>query len=126
MSIQQELTAAVDPGGTERAVLTRNIPSGTQKTAPATGALTDKSGTITSGGASQVLAAANTSRKYFFVLNLSAENLWINFTTAAAATQPSIKLIPGSSFVMEDSFISTEAINILGATTASPFCAKEG
>lgn len=90
------------------------------------GSLTNRSGTITEGGTAQTLAAANSSRKYLFVQNLSSENLWINFTTAAAQNQPSLRLAPGDSFVMEDLFVSTEAVSIIGATTGSAFAAKEG
>lgn len=93
--------------------------------APAKGTLTDGSGTIASGGASQQIFAANSSRKYFFFENVSSGDLWINFTTAAAVTQPSIKVKADGSFVMEASFVSTEAINVIGATTGQAFVAKQ-
>lgn len=93
---------------------------------PSQGTLTDKSGTISSGGAAQTLAAANTSRKYLLIVNVSAETLWINFTTAAVQTQPSVPIVPNGSYVMEASYISTELISIIGATTGSAFTAKEG
>lgn len=93
---------------------------------PSQGPLTDKSGTITSGGVAQTLAAANTARKYIIIQNNSVESLWINFTTTAVQTQPSIQLLPNGSYVMEASFVSTELISIIGATTGSAFSAKEG
>lgn len=93
---------------------------------PSQGTLVDKSGTITSGGAAQTLAAANTARKYLIVQNVSQENLWINFTTTAVQNQPSILLLPNGSFVMEGSYVSTELVSIIGTTTGSTFTAKEG
>ena len=93
---------------------------------PAQSTVTDRSGTISSGGVAQTLANANTSRKYLIIQNLSAENLYINFTTTAVQGQPSLLLLPNGSFVMEGSFVSTEAVSIIGATTGSAFAAKEG
>lgn len=91
------------------------------------GTLTDKSGTITLGGTAQTLAAANSSRKYLLVVNDDpAELLWINFTTAAVASQPSIPIGPRGSFVMEGDFISTELVSVIAATTSHAFTAKEG
>ena len=54
------------------------------------GRLTDRSGTST--GASQNIAAGNTSRQYFIVQNVSDTDMWIDFDTAAIADSPSLKL----------------------------------
>jgi hypothetical protein len=91
------------------------------------GALTDKSGTITTGGTAQQLAAANPTRRYLLVQNLDSSNpLWINFTTTAVQTQPSIRIGVGGSFVMEAGFISTELVSVVGAVTGHAWTAKEG
>ena len=90
----------------------------------ASGALTDVSGTITTGGTSQLLTAAVTARKYLMVQNNSTGNLGINFTGAATLANPSIVLVPGGSFTMESNFVSNEAVNIIGATTGQAFTAK--
>ncbi len=90
------------------------------------GALTDGSGTIAAGGVSQAVFALNAARRYFFFQNLSADVLWINFGVAAAATQPSIAVPVGGSFAMEGSFVSTQAINVIGATIGDAFTAKQG
>lgn len=92
---------------------------------PTIGALQDRSGTITVGGASQQLAPANATRKYLVIENVSSETLWINFGVAAVQNQPSIKILPNGYFFMEDFFSSNQAINIIGATTGSAFTAKE-
>lgn len=95
---------------------------------PAQGALTDRSGTITSGGAAQNAMAANTSRKYLFILNpaTATEVLWFNLTTTATAASPSIQLAAGQSFVMEAGFVSTAAVSVIAATTGHAFTALEG
>lgn len=90
------------------------------------GSLTDGSGTITTGGTSQQIFASNTARKYLLFVNVSSEDLWINFGTAAVVTQPSIKVVPNGSFVMEGFFVSTQTVNVIGATTGSAFTAKQG
>lgn len=107
------------------------VPTGGGGTSPSSnnpylGALTDRSGTITLGGTAQSLMAANLARRYLFVENLSVGDEWINFTVAAVLSQPSIRLVPGASFVMESSIVSSDALSIIGATTAQAFAAKEG
>ena len=92
----------------------------------AQGALIDHSGTITLGGTSQLLAAANVNRRYLFMQNNSTADLWINFGVAAVISQPSIRLFAGDNFVMESMFISTQTVNIIGATTGQAFSTKEG
>lgn len=96
-------------------------------TVPTPGALTDRSGAITVGGASQVLAAALATRKYLLIQNLHAsEDLWINFTTAAVADKPSVRIVAGSAFLMDGAFVTNEAVNVIAATTGHKFAAKEG
>lgn len=93
-----------------------------------TGTLTNRSGTVATGGTAQTLAAVNATRKYLFVENPCAqtESLWINFTTAAVASQPSIEIAPCGSFLMASpNFVSTELVSVIAATSAHPFIAKE-
>ena len=107
-------TPAVTLSGTSNAVLS----------SPTSSTLVDHSGTITTGGTAQTLSAAK-SRHYLFVQNLSAANLYINFTTTAVVTEPSIMIPPNGSFVQEGSFVSSEAVSIIGATTGQAFTAKD-
>ena len=92
-------------------------------TAP--GVMTDDSGTITAGGTAQVAAAANTSRVYLFVQNNSTGDEWVNFTTTAVQSQPSIKMVPGASLTYEGGSCSSEAVSIIGATTGQTYTMKE-
>ena len=85
---------------------------------------TNRSGTITSGGAAQVLMAANTGRLGFWVQNLSVGDLWISTVGDAAATQPSMQL-PAGSFYEPSTGVFGGAISIYGATTGQAFSARE-
>lgn len=88
--------------------------------------LVDRSGTITLGGTSQQLTPANPDRCYFYFQNLATEDLYINFTTAAGVnTAGSFRVCPGASFFKEGSYVSSEAANVIGATTGSVFTCKE-
>ena len=89
------------------------------------GTFTDGSGTITTGGASQQIFAANTARSYLLVQNLSAEALFVGFGVAAAAGQPSVKLVASGAVVFEFGFVPTSTVTIIGATTGSAFTAKQ-
>lgn len=92
---------------------------------PAQGTWTDRSGTITAGGTAQTLAAANVGRRAFFFQNNSTADLWLNFTTTAVASQPSIKVGAGLTLTMNPGPVTTELISIIGATTGQAFSAKE-
>lgn len=94
------------------------------RVAPVVGTLTDRSGTATT--TSSQIAASNATRKYFFIQNNSNSTIWFNFTTAAITSQPSIRLLSGETFIMENNFISSEAINIIAVSSTRDFTAKEG
>ena len=94
-------------------------------TAPSIGASagTDRSGSITTGGTAQQLAASNTARRSLTGQNISTGDLWINETggTAAADTAGSFKIPAGATF----SVSTNRAISIVGATTGQKFTATE-
>lgn len=88
--------------------------------------LTDRSGTITSGGTAQQVVAASTDRRYLLIQNLSTENLWVNFAGTATPGGGSILILAnGGSVVAEGTFIPHSAVSIYGATTGSAFTAYE-
>lgn len=113
-------------GGSVSGTVAVSTVSGTVTTGGTQGSLTDRSGTVTTGGTAQQVMAANAGRKYLLVQNVSDTVCWINFGVTAVADQPSIKLNPGDSFVMEGGFVSTQLVSLLGATTGKSFTAKEG
>lgn len=84
---------------------------------------TDRSGSITTGGAAQSLAAANPSRTRLVGQNISSGDLWINEAggTAAADTAGSYVIGPRATFRIN----TTLAVSIIGATTGQKFTARE-
>jgi hypothetical protein len=90
----------------------------------AQGTNTDRSGTLTTGGAAQQIAAANSSRKQFFFQNLSNATMWVNFGTAAVQGEPSIAVLPNYSLSF-DGVVDTGLVSVIGATTGQAWTAKE-
>jgi hypothetical protein len=87
---------------------------------------TDRSGTITLGGTSQQLAPKNADRFYFFFQNISTGDLWLNYTTVAGIGTSGSELVrPGDKVYLEASYVTSEAINVIGATTGQQFTCKE-
>lgn len=91
------------------------------------GAFTDRSGSIAAGGTSQLLAAANANRKRLIVQNPSdsPESIFINFTAAATVTGNSLEILAGEMYDTAGGPITTEAVNVIAATTGTKFTAKE-
>ena len=87
--------------------------------------LTDRSGSIATGATAQQLAAANGTREYLLIQNVSAEDIWINFGITAVADQPSIKIAAGQSREWTVLGVPTASVSIIAATTGSKFVAKE-
>lgn len=94
---------------------------------PRDGSLTDNSGTTSATpSTSTQIMAANSSRRYLLIENVSTTaTIWINFTSAATAGNGSFALLPGGSIVQETGFVSTEAVNVLSTTASVPFTAKQ-
>ena len=85
---------------------------------------TDKSGTITTGGESQVAIAANASRKGGFIQNTSEDYLYVN--DGASASTSSAFIVPGGVIELSvNGQVYTGDIHIYGATTGQSFAAKE-
>ena len=91
------------------------------------GLVTDKSGTLTLANTAQTIAVANATRRYLYIQNMSTiDSLWVNLGVVAVQSQPSFELFPGAAFVMENNFISSQFVSIIGPTTGQPWSAKEG
>lgn len=82
---------------------------------------TDRSGSVTTGGTAQILAAANTTRQGLTIQNTSTGDLRIteNGTTATATT--GYKLLPNASA----SVSTRNSISVFGATTGQTWAATE-
>lgn len=88
-------------------------------------ALTNISGTVTTGGTAQNAAAANSSRAGFWIQNLSAGDLWISTMSTAAATQPALKITAGTYYEAPPGGAGTGAISVFGATTGQAWAGQE-
>jgi hypothetical protein len=102
------------------------IDPGSIPVTPTSGALTDRSGTLTTGGTAQNAAAALATRKYLFVQNPSTApgTLWFSTVTTAVQDSPSIELVPGASFE-SGLFCPTGAVSVIAATTGHKWTARE-
>jgi hypothetical protein len=107
-------------------VVENESPTEGHRVQPVIGTLVDHSGTITVANQSQLVMKENHDRRYLLLVNTSDNTLWFNFSLAAQQAAPSIPLAPGSFFVMEHSFVSFEAVNIVGPAAGLSFVAKEG
>lgn len=85
---------------------------------------TDRSGTVTTGATAQVLMAANSARRGFFVQNNSTGNLTIS-SVGTASTTAGLVLAPGQLYEAPATGVPLTAISILGATTGQRFDARE-
>jgi hypothetical protein len=95
-------------------------------TAPAPSVLANRSGTITTGGTSQLLMAANPTRRGYSIQNLSTGDLGFNgLGVQATLNQPSIRLAPGALYETPAGGGGTDAVSIIGATAGQAFSARE-
>ncbi|MNM27075.1 hypothetical protein D3C81_375580 [compost metagenome] len=77
-------------------------------------------GSITTGGSYQEVIPANTARKFLMIQNISDADLWWSFTNVPA-TGTGFLLKTGESVRFDGSFIPSDAVNIIGATTGKKF-----
>lgn len=103
-----------------------NVDSAVSST-PVAIAYTDNSSTVTAGGTSQQITAANANRHVLLFYNLSAQGgdiLYLNFGAAASSTN-SIPIYPGGGWQSDPQTCPSGTINVLGATTGDKYMEKE-
>lgn len=78
-------------------------------------------------GAAFLLAPQNLKRRYLFIQNQSAENIFVDFGQRAVNGVPSIKVKPDGTLVMDDrvSFVDTSDVWVFAATAGDAICARE-
>lgn len=87
-------------------------------------AIYDRSGTITTGGVSQILCAANPNRQGCSIYNPSlAESLYVNEISTATTTITSLEIPPEYERILEPA--GTGIIYITGQTTGMSFNSRE-
>lgn len=94
-------------------------------TAPNNVALTDGSGTITTGGTVQPLFAANPTRKKLIISNPSTATEVLQFMFGAA-TAGRITLAIGANYISGDVTMENNSVFIVAATTGHAFTAYQG
>lgn len=87
--------------------------------------LTDRSGTITAGGAAQTAAAANPARRYLILQNVSDTIMHFNFGVTAVASQPSLLLAVGATVVFAGPIVPTALLSVIGPATGKGYTCKE-
>lgn len=98
----------------------RNL--GREQTGPITGTLQDASGSIVTGGTSQVALPASVEREYLYFQNVSDTAMWLDFEEPAVAGHPSILVPAGGTY--EPKFVDRRALNVLCATTGKSYTCK--
>jgi hypothetical protein len=91
----------------------------------ANAAPTDRSSTITTGGSAQVAMAALSTRKAYFLQNISSEVMWGSFTGTAAPNAAGSFPIQPNGVIRSTQACETTALSIYGATTGKVFTAWE-
>jgi hypothetical protein len=97
---------------------------GREECGPITGTLDDFSGNFSAANASQQITAANNNRSYLHIQNHGPEAMWVQFGGVAVASQPSIVIWPGESYV--PSFVDQRAIHAISSDATNTFTAKQG
>lgn len=88
---------------------------------------TDGSGTITAGGTSQTVFAANPGRRYLEIQNVSDETMYINFGAAASGSSASFMIAAnGGAYINASNYCPKGTVTIISATTGKRFIAKQG
>lgn len=91
----------------------------------ANAAPTDRSSTITTGGAAQVAMAALATRKGYFFQNVSSEVMWGSWIGTAAPNAAGSFLISPNGIIRNTTPCETTALSIYGATTGKVYTAWE-
>ena len=98
------------------------------RTNPSTGALIDRSLTLTSE-LHVTVALENPSRSYFLFQNISDATMWLNVGDIATADNSSIYVAPQGSVLFNGTFVPSGVINVVCPAASGgdkKFVAKEG
>jgi hypothetical protein len=85
----------------------------------------DRSSSITTGGAAQVAMAALSTRKAYFLQNVSSEIMWGSFTGTAAPNAAGSFPIQPNGIIRSTQVCETTALSIYGETTGKVYTAWE-
>jgi hypothetical protein len=88
--------------------------------------LTTSTGTIATANTSVVAAATNASRRYLLVQNVSATEIYVNFSAAAVNPTSGFRLGSNESWEAPSHAVPTTTVNIVGATVGQRFIVMQG
>lgn len=116
-------------GATNRVLAVRNIGFGrygvpdtdSEPTPTAASVATDRSGSVTTGGTAQVLAAANALRRGLTIQNTSSGDLRVTENGTTATISTGYKLAAGATATVN----TRNLISVIGATTGQTWAATE-
>ena len=91
----------------------------------ANAAPTNRSGSITTGGAAQTVMAALSTRKGYFFQNISNEIMWGSWVGTATPSVAGSFPIQPNGIIRSTQVCETTALSIYGATTGKVFTAWE-
>lgn len=86
---------------------------------------TNRSGSITTGGAAQVAMAALSTRKGYFFQNISSEIMWGSWVGTATPNASGSFPISPNGIIRNTTPCETTALSIYGATTGKVYTAWE-
>ena len=116
--------------GSVTASISGTVPvSGTLTALSSTGTITsnyNSNNTITTAGLAQLVANANTSRKYFVIQNISDTAMYLGVGYTPTTSTGLLLSANGGGMVFDGSFIPTEAVRIICSTAGKSFVAWEG
>lgn len=95
------------------------------KTKPSAGTVIDRSG-VTTGTVSQQVMAANESRTYLVIQNISDTTMFVNFGAAATADDNSLRVLSGGSITFNGGWVPSDAVNVICSSSGKKWVAKEG
>jgi hypothetical protein len=87
-------------------------------------AASDGSGTITTGGAAQLLFGGAVPVNGYLVGNNSSAALWVSDVGTASAGGSAIQIAAGAMFVTPSGYKPAGAVSIFGATSGQAFAAR--
>jgi hypothetical protein len=89
--------------------------------------IVDGSGTVTTGGTSQLVFAQNTNRSYLMCQNPTSatETLFVNLNSAASTTAGSIELAAGGSATWGPGIAPNFPVFVTAVTTGHRFVCKQ-
>lgn len=128
------------PTGTQAAAASNSVTQCTScvwavSTQPTAVTATDKSGAVTTGGTSYVVAASNASRKGLHIQNpctatgqgvSTAESIFVRISSSAGVNDGhSDEVLPCGTWDTDDALINTAAVNITASTSSHKWVAIE-